>query len=217
VSLPRNGPAIYKFGGTSLANSHRLAGVAGLVADAVRPPLVVVSATGNTTDRLAVLLEAAPEARPALLDQILGAHRELLHGLEANEALGGELARCGEAAGFGLAELQDPRTQARGRDRILSLGEDLSVWALTAALRGRGVPAEPVDARTVIRTDRAFGQAMPAEAAVRDLAASRLLPLLARGVVPVRSRGSSAPLRTGPPRPWVAGARTSRRCSWVRR
>lgn len=184
-SSSRTGPPIYKFGGTSLANPTCIAGVAALVDDARRPPVVVVSATGDTTDHLVALIEAPAKARPALLDRVLDGHVELLARLGAEGDPGGVIHRCGERARAGIAELLDPHSRAQGRDGILALGEDLSVWALTAALRARGVTAEPVDARTVIRTDQAFGRAIPDEAAVRDLASSRLLPLVARGVVPV--------------------------------
>ncbi len=182
---PRTGPPVYKFGGSSLADPSSIVGVAALVADSSRPPLVVVSAVGDTTDQLAALLDGSPGTRGELLHRILVAHGELLRGLGADEALEAEFVRRGRDARIGLEELLDPRTSARGRDRVLSLGEDLSTLAVTGALRARGVAARPVDARTVIRTDHAFGQASPAEAAVRDLAASHLLPLLAQGIVPV--------------------------------
>lgn len=184
-SSPRTGPPIYKFGGTSLADPVRIANVADLIADATRPPVVVVSATGETTDHLAALLGASPDVREALMDRILETHQGMLGRFDADEELRDQLRRCLGRARTGLPELEEPHSMAQGRDRVLSLGEDLSAWVVTAALRAGGVAAQPVDARTVIRTDRAFGQARPGEAAVRDLAASRVLPLLAQGVVPV--------------------------------
>ena len=183
----RPGPPIYKFGGTSLADPVRMDEVARVIAGSERVPVVVVSATGDTTDRLDALLAATPEARGELLEAVLTAHRDLLDRLGADPDLRGEFG--GRAAGIreavGELGLEGARVTDSIRDRILALGEDLSALAVVAALRKRGVDARPVDARTVIRTDDGFGQASPGEAAVRDLAAAHVVPLVLQGVVPV--------------------------------
>jgi aspartate kinase len=147
--------------------------------------VVVVSATGDTTDRLAGLLDGDVPLRERLLDEILGDHAGLLERLGADGGLREAFEGRGEAARAALADLDDHGGVGPAQDALLALGEDLSALALVAALRGRGVRAEAVDARDVVRTDHTFGQASPAEAALRDLAASLVLPLQAQGIVAV--------------------------------
>jgi aspartate kinase len=183
----RAGPPVYKFGGTSLADADCIEHVAGLVAQAPVPPVVVVSATGDTTDRLEAIIEGPAQERAGMLHELFERHRELLDALGADPALVEAFGRRGEAARgalTGLDEAVDPG-RGRSRDAVLALGEDLSVLALVAALRARGARAEAVDARGVVRTDQVFGRASAAEAALRDLAASRVLPVQAQGTVPV--------------------------------
>ncbi|HSM05107.1 MAG TPA: aspartate kinase [Longimicrobiales bacterium] len=182
---PRSGPVVYKFGGSSLADADRVRHVAGLVERMPLPPAVVVSATGSTTDRLLEVLANEPGARRSALTAIVQDHRELLRKLGAGPDLTAELDRRVAAAEEALDSLDAAAAVAQGADGVLALGEDLAALALVAALRERGVPARHVDARTVIRTDAAFGFANPAEAAIRDQVSTRLLPVLSGGEVGV--------------------------------
>lgn len=183
--VQRAGPPVYKFGGTSLADAERIEGVAALVADAPLSPVVVVSATGDTTDRLADLFDREADLRVRLLDEVVHDHAGLLERLGADGVLHEALERRAEATRSALIGPEGHGGADSARDALLALGEDLSALALVAALQARGARAEAVDARSVVRTDQAFGQASPAEAALRDLAASLVLPLQAQGIVPV--------------------------------
>ena len=161
---------VMKFGGTSLGSSEALRRVVGLIAaKRARRPVVVVSAMGRTTDRLAAARDQAvagsmPEARrlidglrddlrriiaPLLtestpLDTLLETHLEEMRGvltrLESVDATGGE------------SELSDA---------VLSHGERISSVAMTWILREHGVDAVHLDAGDVLVTNEDFTKATP--------------------------------------------------------
>jgi aspartate kinase len=70
-------------------------------------------------------------------------------------------------------------------DELSAAGEDLSVELMAAALRQAGLPAQVVDARTVIRTDDRHGGAIPRDEDTTRLVRERVSPLLREGKVPV--------------------------------
>jgi len=179
---------VMKFGGSSVADAPSMREVAALVEAArARSPLVVLSATARTTDQL---FEAATRAEAgdlaaalALHGALVRRHRELA--LDLMPALPPELAAAmTELAGEldlllrGVALLKE--LSPRSLDAIASLGERFSTRILAAFL---GVAW--VDARTVMRTDAAFGCARPLQGEFEALAASRLAPLLGPGQVVV--------------------------------
>ena len=176
---------VLKFGGSSVADAACMRQVAGLVQTALpQSPLVVLSAMGKTTNSL---FEAAKAAEAgdlvgAMARQraLMAAHRngadELFHGA-APEALDvaltdlfGEL----ELLLRGVALLRE--LSPRSMDAIASLGERLSTRIFAAFVGGAWV-----DARTVLRTDAVFGEAVPQQETIRTLAADHLKPLLGPG------------------------------------
>lgn len=174
---------IFKFGGTSVADAGRIRAAARLVAEEPGPVVVVVSALAGTTDLLVALAEALQRGDDPteVLAEIEGRHRRVAREL-GDEAFGARLDQV-------LATLRHPATRALPpaelEDRVRAAGEDLSAPLLARAITEAGQEAQVVDARTVVRTDAAFGQAVPDEDALRTLAAQRLRPLLDTGVVPV--------------------------------
>ena len=189
----RTGPEVWKFGGSSLADADRIRHVARLVTDAADIPVVVVSATGDTTDDLVLLRANAADGSP--LDVVADRHRALLDELAPDDAEARTALEARIAAVRATASGTDP--DERG-DTVIALGEDLSALVVAATLRAAGTPARAVDARTVMRTDATWGAARPAEAAIRDGAARHLLPVVAEGTVPVVQGfvGSTADGRT---------------------
>jgi aspartate kinase len=172
---------IFKFGGTSVADAERIGQVAALVAAEQGSVVVVVSALAGVTDLLVALTAAL--ARGGDIEEMLGQlearHRDVA-------------AALGVGAGHVdhvLSALRHPETRAlpgaERDDAVRAAGEDLAAPLVAAALTAAGREARPVDARAVIRTDAAFGRAVPDEEAIVRLAAERLAPLLAQGVVPV--------------------------------
>lgn len=160
-----------KFGGTSVGTPERVREVVRLVgAEADAHPearvVVVSSAFGGVTDRLLEAIRAA-EART-------GEHRTILDAVRArHEAALAELVREDELAPVGavlteiLEEVEEllqgvyllRRCDARLADAIVSAGERLAVPLVAAAFRAAGRDAVAVDARPLVRTDDAFGEA----------------------------------------------------------
>ncbi|MBO6575223.1 MAG: bifunctional aspartate kinase/homoserine dehydrogenase I [Rhodothermales bacterium] len=174
---------VYKFGGTSVGTPERVKSVVHLVAaepaDAAR--VVVVSAFGGVTDDLLAAMDAALARSGEHVDLVAGIHRR-------HEAAIGELVAADEQerlrAEIGhlfrdLRELLDgvyllrectPRT----RDAIIGVGERASAPLVAAAFRAAGHPARAFDARQLIRTDDAFGEANVDFSATRALVNERL-------------------------------------------
>lgn len=197
---------VYKFGGTSVGSAERIRGVVEVIREAPHRPVVVVSALSGVTDALSGLLPPGPplpdEEVARGLDALRTRHRavaralvppgEALDRLEA--ALVGVLdrvqailegGRSGVAGGStaGRGAISPP--EARTLDAVRAAGEDLSVQLVSAALVEGGLPALPVDARRMVRTDRRFGAAIPLDEESYALSREILLPLLAEGRIPV--------------------------------
>jgi aspartate kinase len=180
---------VMKFGGTSVADAVCMRQVAEIVGSELpRAPLVVLSAMGKTTDALfrAARAAAGGDERAALaeIETLCARHLRTLADLHDGEpqALRDLLAARRAELDLllrGVAMLREltPRTM----DAIASHGERLSAAVFTGLLQARGVAATAVDARHVVRTDGRFGGATPDRAAIRALAAERLLPMLGPG------------------------------------
>src|SRR5246127_1263748 len=161
---------VMKFGGTSVESAAAIQRVAGIVkARLDRRPVVVVSAMGKTTNKLLALADTAisggrddyvphlhdlrdlhsgearlvvPLSERADLDRFLDEHFQELTELVKGLAVLGELT-------------------PRSIDAISSYGERLSSYIVTPAFRHFGMPAEHVDSRDVLITDRRHTQAAP--------------------------------------------------------
>jgi len=172
---------VYKFGGSSLGGTGRLARVAELVATGPRPLALVVSALGDTTDWL---LEAAAAAAA-------GDEARVLTELTRIRSLAFDTARpvLSEeslvALGSAVERVLGPLTQllqgirltgectANARDVVLSAGERISAEVVAVTLQARGQPAVAVDASTFVVTDDTAGAATVDIEATR----ARLAPL----------------------------------------
>ncbi|BDU71651.1 lysine-sensitive aspartokinase 3 [Mesoterricola silvestris] len=176
---------VMKFGGSSVADAPCMREVAALAAAAhARSPLVVLSATARTTDQL---FEAATAAEGGDLPGALALHAALVrrHRNLAEELLPAGLPADLDGALADLAAELDlllrgvallKELSPRSMDAIASIGERLSTRILAAYMG-----AAWVDARTVLRTDAAFGSARPLVPDLEGLAASILAPLLGPG------------------------------------
>jgi aspartate kinase len=70
-------------------------------------------------------------------------------------------------------------------DTITSLGERMNARVVAAALRGKGLEAQAIDATELIVTDASFQNAIPLKDATQTKIRARLEPLLEEKVVPV--------------------------------
>ena len=185
---------VMKFGGTSLESASAIARAAEIVKARLEArPIVVVSALGKTTDRL---LEIAADAADGQRDRALHSLLELraYHRREADplvaeadrhqleELLDEHFRELAELV-HGLAALGE--LTPRSTDAIGSYGERLSSRIVALALSARAVPAEHVDARALIVTDRRYTQAAPLLAQTYARLAACVPPLLAQKRVPV--------------------------------
>ncbi|MEO6443810.1 MAG: lysine-sensitive aspartokinase 3 [Gemmatimonadaceae bacterium] len=186
---------VVKFGGTSVGDADAIERLAEVVRGRVaRRPIVVVSAMGGATNALVALAEQAAEGHfisairgvETLRDRHLGTAEQLLAGSVQLPDLLGELsATFDELASLAEALSVLGHATPRSRDAISSKGEMLSSLLVTAVLRDRGVPAEHLDATSVMITGDQFGKAEPRPERIAEAAQKLLRPLVERGAVPV--------------------------------
>jgi aspartate kinase len=176
---------VLKFGGSSVADAACMRQVAALAKGALpRAPLVVLSAMGKTTNGL---FEAAHAAESGDLAGAMGRQRALMaaHRQSADDLFGGAVPEALDSAltelfgelelllrGVALLRELSPRSL----DAIASIGERLSTRIFAAFAGGTWL-----DARTVLRTDAAFGEALPQAEAIRSLALEHMAPHLGAG------------------------------------
>jgi aspartate kinase len=185
---------VCKFGGTSVGDAEAIARTASIIAGRRdRQPVVVVSALGGTTNQLLQVAEqsakgqliGALRAVEGMRDRHLTQTQRLLGGAEADDvcnelsAMFDELASLAEA----LKTLGD--LTPRSLDTIAALGEQLSSVLVVAAFRKHGLPAEHVDARTVMITDANYTCAEPQTEAINEAALRIVMPLVRAGRIPV--------------------------------
>jgi aspartokinase/homoserine dehydrogenase 1 len=193
---------VHKFGGTSVGDAGCFSNVADIIVDRHQTgqgddnpgTVVVLSAMSGVTNQLIAGARAAAEGRAAayreIKAQLLSRHLEVVEAL-----LRDGLTRL-EVGGFVEDQLHDlerlyrsiavlGEVTARGYDTVSAFGEQLCVNILAAALRERGLRAQPLNAAGLIVTDDHFGEAAPLMDPTRERLQGTLTPLLARGAIPV--------------------------------
>lgn len=185
---------VMKFGGTSVEDAGAMRRVIGIVRkERKRQPLIVVSACAGVTNdilRLAhTVLNGKPGEAQTLLTSLRRRHNAIASDLLDRRSLVGvrrtidgmfrQLRDYVEGVRL-LGELTD-----RSLDAFAGFGERLSSLILSAGMNRSGIPAELVDARTLMVTDRSYGSAEPQLTTVAGRARSSILPILARGSIPV--------------------------------
>lgn len=158
---------ILKFGGSSIATPQRIESVIEVIKPYLNGDIAVVfSAFGGVTD---VLIQISKQALEGNLEyKIRLAEVEKRH-LDAVRSLIGVQKQSSILAQvkFMINELEDvlhgvylvKERTPRTLDYIMSFGERLSAYIIAQAFRDKGIPAEFLDARNVIRTDNNFGYA----------------------------------------------------------
>ena len=162
---------VMKFGGASLASSASIKRVTSIVLSQVHHnPVVVVSALGDTTDRLIEILGYASRAESYLAwkaqEDLKNYHfcvaeDLLLTGrIESVDSYIRQVFRDLHVRMLEVCEGERTVTPEL-RDWTLSLGEDLASRIVTAALQSAGMGASDMDARKLILTDERFTDAEP--------------------------------------------------------
>lgn len=167
---------VLKFGGSSVANAQRIAGVIDIVMrrrNQGEALTVVVSAFSGVTDALLGMARAAAAGDHGYEDALASVRSKHLDAAAALcvDAAGTPVARLADATATGVAMRCDElATYLQGAallreaskqtlDAVASFGERLSAYIVAQALVARGVAAGCLDARDVIVTDARFGAA----------------------------------------------------------
>lgn len=190
---------VMKFGGTSVADAAAIERVAGIVrarfesSGGDKPPVIVVSALADVTDRLIAATRLAEdgdvERAAASLDDLLARHLSIASALTTGTRRDDLVAAVREefATIIGLvralAVLRE--ISPRSLDAVVASGELASSRIVAAALAERGVPAVWIDARTIMTTDAEHTGATPEMAQTCARANEVIGPLAADGHVAV--------------------------------
>jgi aspartokinase/homoserine dehydrogenase 1 len=185
---------IWKFGGASLADAAAVRHAIGLVLGHRGPLVVVPSALAGVTDQLLDGGRRAAAGDAEVGGQVAAAF------LRRHRDLAMELVPAGKARRKILALLDHQAREyrevaravaalaelsPRASDTLVSRGERAASALLAAALETAGRRAKRVDAAEIVATDGHHGQASPDLVVTRQQARRLLLPLVARGTVPV--------------------------------
>jgi aspartokinase/homoserine dehydrogenase 1 len=160
---------VLKFGGTSVGTVESINQVIQIIKenlDEGRKIAVVYSAMGGVTNRLIEIGKMASQSDPEYSEQLRSVeerHFNAVRGLIDVKNQSGAIAKV-----KGLFnELEDllrgvsliKELSMRTLDLIVSFGERLSTTIITETLKNRGIDAEFLDARKVIKTNDVFGYA----------------------------------------------------------
>lgn len=168
---------VHKFGGSSLANADCFRRVSQIISQYAYPgDLIVVSASGKTTNRLIDVLELATDTDPAAVD-VLESLLTYQHGL-IGELLDGELAQnlFGQLQRdrMTISRYLEEQLQNWIYNEILSFGERWSARLLSALLIQQGMASSWLDSRDFLRAPKGpqpqidFDQSQPLLHAILD-------------------------------------------------
>ncbi|MGD0708885.1 MAG: aspartate kinase [Anaerolineaceae bacterium] len=192
TALGKQETLVMKFGGTSVGTSAAMRQVVAIIVSERKKwknLVVVTSALSGMTDLLLSmasgeidLAEAATTLRnrhseiaEALIPEKAAREAALL---EVQKIIDQIVNLCQAVAVLGEAT---PRVV----DTIASAGERMCIHILAAAIQAQGIPAQPVEATRLIRTDDHFTDAHPDMEKTRELTCAVIPPLLEQGIVPV--------------------------------
>ncbi|AKA35646.1 bifunctional aspartate kinase/homoserine dehydrogenase I [Flagellimonas lutaonensis] len=151
------GLKILKFGGKSLANGKGLELVLDIISEKVNAGeniAVVLSARQNATDELERMLDKAVRGLP-FEEDIKNFERYQKSDLGTID-FSDEVAQVAQKLkGVSLLGDYSPKT----KDALLAYGELISSRFVAALLNERGIKAEAIDTRELIKTDGSFGNA----------------------------------------------------------
>ena len=161
---------VLKFGGSSVAKPERIRGIVEILKDYYAAGdhfTVVFSAFGGVTDSLIEMSTLAAagddrygEAFRVFAERHQAAISELLPEGPLRTETATQMRLSHEVLKnllYGIFLVREAST--RSLDYVLSFGERSSAYIIAQTLRQAGVPAEFLDARRIIKTDKTFGSA----------------------------------------------------------
>jgi len=159
---------VLKFGGSSLGSAESIARAIDIIAAEKQKSTiaVVVSARAGVTDLLDEISTQASRGEISYkkgLEKIEDLHLDILNQFIDDESS----AAVRKSFQSTFSELRDVlhgvyllrELSGRMQDFILSFGERFSAYLLAESLRSKGIDAEYLDARTIIKTDESFSKA----------------------------------------------------------
>ncbi len=186
-----------KFGGTSVGSAEAISQAADIVRQAYdehERVVVVCSAMGGVTDMLIEGAHTAAEGNTVRY-RVLAHELRLKHRSTIRNLLTADVERIAihdevealidefETLCYGISVLHEASPKAM--DKVMSLGERMSVPIVSALLRQRGVPSSTITASRLIVTDEQFGNAGVLFAETEANVRREVLPLLEQRIVPV--------------------------------
>ncbi|GAB3656892.1 bifunctional aspartate kinase/homoserine dehydrogenase I [Echinicola sediminis] len=160
---------IIKFGGSSIANYENIQKVFSIIDQKIEDKeefAVVFSAFGGVTEQLlqcAAIAQESEESYHSILQELEKRHLEIVKQLvpvqQQSTALTFVKVRFNELGDLFHGIYLIKECSNRTTDYVLSFGERLSNFILTAGLQARGREAVYLDARDVVKTDSRFGHA----------------------------------------------------------
>lgn len=150
---------VFKFGGASVKDADGIKNLAQIVSQEEEMLVVVVSALGKTTNALEDLLSQAAHGNyKALLDKIRKAHQQVVDDLFTDERKEEVKAHINDwfVEIDGILQGFQASRHAYFYDQVVSFGELLSTYIVSAYLNVVRLQNEWVDIRTSLITDRNF-------------------------------------------------------------
>ncbi len=157
---------VLKFGGKSLANGDGLNKVLSIIENKVKSGervTVVVSARGSATDELEAILNKALNGEP--FNDAIEAFKAYQKGPLETIDFSQEFSVLNKLF-EGVSLLRD--CSQKTKDEILAQGELLAIKLVSELLNERDIKAKATDARALIKTDDAFGNAQPISQVTKD-------------------------------------------------
>lgn len=161
----RNGKAkgwkVLKFGGKSLGNGEGIKNVLNIITSKAKEGeqiAVVLSARGKATDQLENILKRAVKGKSYLEDfEAFKTYQQDQYGHVDFSKEFADLLKLFE----GVSLLGDHSHKIK--DQVLAYGELISAKLVTQLLKGKGIKAQRIDSRNLIKTDATFGDAQVLE------------------------------------------------------
>ena len=183
---------VMKFGGTSVGSPSAIERACSIVQSrADRFPLVVVSAIGDTTDRLVEAAEAGPIGGADLLttlrDRTEADTRAVVSGTAASEMdpfLDEAMSEARDLLNV-IDSRPDKASPSPELDAFLGIGERISSRLVTLALVDRGLAAYNLDSRELFVSEARHGGASPLLGPTRERLRQAVPQLLSDGTIPV--------------------------------
>ena len=155
---------VYKFGGASIKNAQSIKNIAEIITANNEKKIIVVSAIGNTTNRLEEIVEALLTKNDVtfryLVDELYRKHLTIVDQLfkdqnfEVLDFLEKIFVEIGEKIHKNISDNEDFEY-----DQIVSLGELMSSKIIESYLSKLGIKTQFIDSRKVVRTNTNYRNA----------------------------------------------------------